>query len=341
MTNIITGLQVTGGLHIGNYFGSIKPMALKSSTVEDQNNMFLMVADLHSLTAEIDYNNFYEEIITSIKIYLASGYAASKSNINLFRQSHVLAHSQLNWYLSCFAYFGELSRMTQFKDKSNQNETNINLGLFAYPVLMTADILLYDAEYVPVGEDQRQHIELARNLSIRINNKFKQEIFTVPLTVEKQLEYFKQVRQLRIRSLVDPMKKMSKSSSDLKSKILLFDTPEIATKKIMSATTDLLESINYNWETQPGISNLMDIMSLTSGRDLDEIIKTYSGQTRYGDFKKDVAKAVCEFLIDFQAKFNQIDDEMVKSALEKGEENANNLANRTLLRFEKALGLRK
>jgi tryptophanyl-tRNA synthetase len=342
--NILTGLQPTGALHIGNYFGAIMPMADKSRKLQAEDNMYMMAADLHALTIELDYTKFYDQIIQNLKLYIASGFAVDKPNVNLFRQSFVPAHSELAWLLSCFSYFGEMSRMTQFKDKSSQHGNNINVGLLSYPILMAADILLYDALYVPVGEDQQQHIELARNLAIRLNNKFNPQIskdlFVVPESYDKQNQFFALEKPLRIKSLTDPTKKMSKSSPDTKSKLLLSDVPTDGAKKIMGATTDTLGQINYNPESQPGITNLMDILGLITDTDIEQVKKEWTGNTRYGDFKKHVAGAVEAFLVNLQSNLSNVTNQDVELALKKGETNANIKANQTLLRVQKTLGLR-
>jgi tryptophanyl-tRNA synthetase len=339
--NIVTGLQPTGELHIGNYFGALEPMKNKINSLTSKDNFYLMVVDLHALTIEIDYANYYKQILENLRVYLASGINLKNGNVHLFRQSHISAHSELNWLLSCFTYFGEMSRMTQFKDKSKENNSNINCGLFSYPILMASDILLYDAPWVPVGEDQRQHLELARDIAIRINNKFNSDIFTVPENYSKQLEFFKQDNPLRIRSLSNPDKKMSKSSDDLKSKILLSDKPEDANRKIMSATTDNLSNINWDYQNQAGITNLMQILALTESKTVEEIKKDWIGTARYGDFKKVVANSISNFLSNYQDRLSKITTNDVLHSLSTGEIQANLQAKHTLLRFQKYLGLRK
>ena len=341
MTNILTGLQATGTLHIGNYFGSIKQLIQKSNNLNPEDNIYLFVPDLHSLTIDIDHDSFYEAVLDNIRIYLASGLDTNKPNICTFRQSRVPAHAQMQWFLSCYAYFGQISKMTQFKDKSQDNNQNINVGLFTYPILMAGDIFLYDAEYVPIGQDQTQHLELARDLAIRFNNKFNLPVFTVPKSTKEQNLYFGMEKPLNILSLTDPTKKMSKSSPDQNSKILLTDSVQITTKKIMSSTTDSLQSINWDWENQPGITNLLQILILVSGQTKEEIMAIWQGCTRYGDLKKAVASQVCIFLEEFQIKYNSITDEDIINAVEKGEKVANKQAELVLTRVKKALGLIK
>ena len=231
--------------------------------------------------------------------------------------------------------------MTQFKDKSKKHSDNINAGLFTYPVLMAADILLYDATYVPVGEDQFQHLELTRNLATRFNHKYG-EIFTIPLATAEQAKAMGQAdgKGIRIRDLVNPEKKMSKSTPGENSKIMLTDTPEHARKKIMSATTDSFSEIKYDMFNQPGISNLLQIESLISGLPLQDVISTWAGETRYGDLKAKVADSVAGFLEDFQAKVAAISDAEVIELLTVGEAHARRVASAKLLEVQKALGLR-
>lgn len=341
MTNILTGLQATGTLHIGNYFGSIKQLVQKSNTLHPEDNLYLFVPDLHSLTVDIDHTKFYDAVLDNIRIYLASGLDTTKPNICTFRQSRVPAHTQMQWFLSCYSYFGQISKMTQFKDKSSDNNQNINVGLFTYPILMAGDIFLYDAEYVPLGYDQTQHLELARDLAIRFNNKFDQPVLTVPKSIKDQNIYFGMDKPLNILSLTNPLKKMSKSSTDLSSKILLTDSPQIATKKIMSATTDSLELINWDWDNQPGITNLLQILSLVTDTPTAQIIAKWRGQTRYGDLKKEVAFSIGQFLTEFQIKYKAVTDEEILQAVTKGEAIANLQAEIVLTRVKKVLGLIK
>jgi tryptophanyl-tRNA synthetase len=213
------------------------------------------------------------------------------------------------------------------------------MGLFNYPVLMAADILLYNAKYIPVGEDQFQHIEITRDIATRFNNKFG-DVFTVPEATRAQTQFIERDTGLRIRSLTDPTKKMSKSSTDEKSKILLIDDPELAAKKIMSATTDSLASIHFDWDTQPGITSLLQILSLLTGRPQADVNAEWEGNERYGDFKKVVADAVRSFLVDFQTRYNAITDEQLIAKLEESERALTPVANATLLRAQQAVGLR-
>jgi tryptophanyl-tRNA synthetase len=233
---------------------------------------------------------------------------------------------------------GELNRMTQYKEKG-EGKTSINVGIFDYPVLMAADILLYSAEYVPVGEDQFQHIELARNIATRFNHRFG-EVFTVPVKTAEQVKFMGVSDGIRIRDLLNPEKKMSKSTKAENSKIMLDDTPERAAKKIMSATTDSIGKIKYDMWAQPGVSNLLQIEALVTDTPLSEVTAAWAGETSYGELKRKVADSVSKMLTDFQAKLAQIPDEQVFELLEKGEKYANEVAGAKLLEAQKAFGLR-
>ncbi|NTW61638.1 tryptophan--tRNA ligase [Candidatus Saccharibacteria bacterium] len=304
---------------------------------EYQINMF--VPDLHSFTTPVDHTKLYRNTLNNLKYFIAAGLSLDNPDTYIYRQSYIPAHSELTWILDCFTYFGEMSRMTQFKEKSSEHSESVTVGLFNYPVLMAADILLYGARYVPVGEDQFQHLEIARDIAIRFNNKFG-DIFTIPEDTKVQTQFIKRDSGLRIRSLTNPLKKMSKSSDDEKSKILLIDSPEVASKKIMSATTDSIGVINFDWENQPGITSLLQMMSMLTHRPQAEVNAEWTGKTSYGEFKKAVADAVSAFLVDFQAKFNSITDEQLITKLEQSERDLTPIANATLLRAQQAVGLR-
>jgi tryptophanyl-tRNA synthetase (EC 6.1.1.2) len=269
---------------------------------------------------------------------LASGVDYSKDNVFLYRQSQIPAHSELAWILSCFGYYGELQRMIQFKEKAKQQRQNVSVGLFTYPILMAADILLYNADYVPVGEDQKQHLELTRDLAIRFNNKFG-DVFVVPKPWSEQLEFTKRTEGVKIYSLTDPTKKMSKSITDPKGTILLTDDPELAAKKILSATTDALGQINWDWDKQPGITNLLQIYSLLKGISKEETIAMWQGQTQYKNFKQEVADLVQTFLMNLQAKFAQISDSEAEAILNQGASKAAIIAKQTLTKVQKVVGL--
>lgn len=335
----MTGIRANEEPTIGNYLGAFLPMVqMQQKYAEDyQINMF--VPDLHSFTTPIDHSRLYEQTLHNLKYYVAAGLDTNSANTYIYRQSYIPAHSELTWILDCFTYMGEMNRMTQFKEKSGKNNESVTVGLFNYPVLMAADILLYNAKWVPVGEDQFQHLEIARDIATRFNNKFG-EIFTIPASTEEQSKFINRDSGLRVRSLTDPYKKMSKSSDDDKSKILLSDTPDIAKKKIMSATTDSIGQINFDWQSQPGITNLLQLLSLFSGQNQDEVNKQWVGQTQYGNLKKAVAEATATFLEEFQTKYTELSDEDILSTLERSESAMKDAANQTLHKVQVAVGLR-
>lgn len=337
---ILTGLRANNDLQIGNYFGAMLPIIdmAKSRSSEYQVNMF--IPDLHSFTTPIDHSELQAQILHNARLYAAAGLPLDDDNIHLYRQSYVPAHSELTWILDCFTGFGEMSRMTQFKDKSAKlGDTQISMGLFNYPVLMAADILLYDAKYVPVGDDQTQHLEFARDIAERMNNRFG-ELFVVPEPVAKQHEFFGKDQGLRIMDLVNPTKKMSKSDETGKGVIFLGDMPEAAAKKIMSATTDDKASVKYDPAEQPGISNLLDILALLRSKPVAEVAAEYAGMERYGDFKKIVAGEMQQFLTDFQSRLARVDDTALMTKLVASEHAMNKQAGATLYRVQQAVGLR-
>lgn len=361
---ILTGLRANNDLQIGNYFGAMLPIIdmAKNRSHDYQINMF--IPDLHSFTTPIDHSQLQEQIMHNARLYAAAGLPLDNDNIYLYRQSYVPAHSELTWILDCFTGFGEMSRMTQFKDKSkkidepaylttetgealntesgeklNINNNSTSVGLFNYPVLMAADMLLYDAKYVPVGDDQTQHLEFARDIAERMNNRFG-GLFTVPEPVKKQHEFFGKDQGLRIMDLVNPTKKMSKSDETGKGVIFLGDSPDVAAKKIMSATTDDKASVQYDPTGQPGISNLLDILALLRGVPAITVAAEFTGMDKYGDFKRVVAGEMGKFLSDFQARLENIDETSLLAKLTASEKTMNQQANATLLRTQRAVGLR-
>ncbi|HEU5121980.1 MAG TPA: tryptophan--tRNA ligase [Candidatus Saccharimonadales bacterium] len=337
---VLTGLRANNDLTIGNYFGAILPMIDMATTRSDDFTINLFIPDLHSFTTPIDHNQLYDQILHNARLYVAAGLPLDNDNIHIYRQSHVPAHSELTWILDCFTGFGEMSRMTQFKDKSTSiGDERVSVGLFNYPVLMAADILLYNAEYVPVGDDQTQHLEFTRDIAERLNKRFG-EIFTVPKSVKEQHEFFGKDQGLRIKDLQDPNKKMSKSDESGKGVIFLGDAPDIAAKKIMNATTDDKASIHYDQANQPGISNLLEILALLRHTPLASIIQEFEGQSRYGDFKTVVAKEVATFLEGFQARLTSTNDNVILKKLEASEIAVGETANATLHRAQQAVGLR-
>lgn len=336
MKTILTGIRSNSVLTLGNYLGALLPMVRLANKHSADYNINIFVPDLHSIISDID-GDLRENIVRTIKYYLAAGLEVN-DNVHIYRQSYVPAHSELCWILNCIATMGETSRMIQYKEKSKGQES-CNVGIFDYPILMAADILLYDATYVPIGEDQFQHIELTRNLAMRFNHKFG-EIFTVPAKTADQIKFMGVSDGIRIRDLLNPEKKMSKSTKAENSKILLDDDPAKAAKKIMSATTDSLAKVKFDMFNQPGVSNLLQIRALVSGTPLQDVISEWVGETRYGTLKQAVADGVAQMLKEFQDRMANISDEQVYDLLEKGEKYANGVANAKLLEVQKAFRLR-
>lgn len=331
---ILTGLRANNDLHIGNYFGALMPMVDMARLRSGEFEVNLMMADLHSFNVPVDHKTLHRQILDNVKAYVAAGLPLEHTSVRVFRESYVPAHSELAVILSNFCGFGEISRMTQFKDKSAKLGANrVSAGLFNYPVLMAADILLYGAKYVPVGDDQTQHLEFTRDIAQRMNVKFG-DLFVVPDPVKKQHEFFGKDQGLRVRDLVDPTKKMSKSDDTGKGVIFLTDSPEVARKKIMSATTDSVGEVKRDYQKQPGISNLLDILELLGGD------QKHEGQKEYGPLKTSVADRVSDFLTDFQSSLAKVDDEMVLAKLESSEKDMHEQANQTLAKVQKAIGLR-
>ena len=336
---ILTGIRSNEEPTIGNYLGAIVPIVEMQRQFAGKYQINMFVPDLHSFTTPTNHESLYRNTLNNLKYFIASGLDLDNPDTFIYRQSYIPAHSELTWILDCFTYVGEMSRMTQFKEKSSEHKESVTMGLLNYPVLMAADILLYGAKYIPVGEDQFQHLEITRDIAIRFNNKFG-DIFVVPESTEVQTAFIKRDNGLRIRSLTNPNKKMSKSSDDSKSKILLIDNPDVAAKKIMGATTDSVGSIHFDWDNQPGITSLLQILALLSRRDQSEVNREWEGKESYGDFKKAVAEAVRNFLTDFQSKFDSISDEQLLAKLEQSERDLMPVANATLLRAQQAVGLR-
>lgn len=336
---ILTGVRANEEPTLGNYLGAFVPMVEMQRQYAGEYQINMFVPDLHSFTTPIDHSSLYANTLHNLKYFIAAGLDIDQPDTFIYRQSFIPAHSELTWILDCFTYVGEMGRMTQFKEKSAEHTESVTMGLMNYPVLMTADILLYNAQYVPVGEDQFQHLEITRDIATRFNNKFG-AVFTVPEETKKQTEFMHRDKGLRIRSLTDPTKKMSKSSPDDRSKILLSDDPAVAAKKIMGATTDSIGRVQRDWDTQPGISSLIQIAALLRGVSEEAILEEWEGSDRYGDFKKMVAEVVENFLITFHERYNAISDEELVSKLEANEVAMSEVANRTLLRAQQAVGLR-
>lgn len=337
---ILTGLRANNDLTIGNYFGGMLPIIDMAKQRSDDYQINMFIPDLHSFTTPIDHSKLHDQIMHAARLFTAAGLPLDNDSINLYRQSYIPAHSELTIILNSFTGMGEMNRMTQFKDKSGGiGDERVSVGLFDYPVLMAADILLYGASYVPVGEDQTQHLEFTRDIAERMNGRFG-EIFTVPKSAPEQHTFFGKDQGLRIKDLQDPTKKMSKSDESGKGVIFLSDDPSEAAKKVMSATTDNLASVNFDREGQPGISNLLEILALLRGVALGDVVQEFQGQSRYGDFKAVVAEEVKTFLIDFQARLAETNDAAIIEKLEASEAAMAISANETLLRAQRAVGLR-
>ena len=322
---ILSGIQPTGTFTLGNYIGAVRNWA----KLQDEFDCLYMVADLHALTVRQDPAALRRHSREAAAMILASGVDPKRSI--LFVQSHVPAHTQLNWIFCCNAQFGELSRMTQFKDKSAKHADNINGGLFTYPALMAADILLYQADIVPVGADQKQHLEITRDIAARFNGIYG-NVFTVPDA------YIPKTGAARVMSLQDPSRKMSKSDPNPKGTIYLTDAPETIMKKFKSAVTDSEMCVRYA-EGKDGINNLMTIYSAVTGDSLEKIESDFAGKG-YGDFKKAVGEAVVAELEPFQKKYNEIiaDKQYLKECQQKGAEKALRVSSRTLGKVMKKVG---
>lgn len=324
MKRVFSGVQPTGNIHIGNYLGALRQFV----ELQDDNECIYCIVDLHSITVPQDPKELRKHILDVASLYLAVGIDPKKSII--FVQSDVSGHSELSWILTCSAYTGELSRMTQFKDKSRGRES-APAGLFMYPVLMAADILLYDADIVPVGNDQKQHIELCRDLAQRVNHKYK-DTFVVP-----DGRFLKS--GARIMALDDPTSKMSKSAENIHSRISLLDVDNKIKKSIMRATTDSDGEIRFDVENKPGISNLLNIYSAFSGEDIDNIVAKYSGKG-YGDFKKDLVGITQEALAPIKKNFDEIrESQELIDILREGAEKAGAIAEKTMKRVKKNFGI--
>lgn len=335
--NILTGLQANNNLHIGNYFGAVLPMVKSFERLSADDKYFYFAPNLHSFTTNIDHTQLYQNTLNNIRLLLASGIPCDDTRVYLYRQSRIAAHSELAWALQCFTYYGEASRMTQFKDKSAKHQ-NFTVGLLTYPVLMAADILLYDAEYIPLGLDQKQHLELTRDICERFNNRFGQT-FVLPKAWDEQMKYFQTGKGIKILSLSDPSKKMSKSDNDNKGCVFLEDKPEEAYKKIMSSATDSLSNVKYDPINQAGISNLLLILSFVREKSIELVEQEFLGQTQYGPFKKIVAQELADFLGEFNKNLESITDQQIENILLEHEEKTRQIANKKLAEVYKKLGL--
>lgn len=321
---IFSGAQPTGQLHIGNYLGAIKNWV----ALQDEYDAFYCIVNLHAITLPQDPEILRKATLDLARIYLAAGVDASRSTI--FIQSDVPEHAELTWVLSCIARMGELERMTQFKDKGKGNTERAGVGLFTYPVLMAADILLYQTDLVPVGQDQKQHLELCRDLAERFNRDYG-ETFKLPDPYIPPIG-------ASIKSLQDPEKKMSKSDENLNGSIFLLDDADTVTKKIKRAVTDSGTTIEFD-ESRPAISNLLAIYQLLTGKTPEECVAHFDGKG-YGAFKSELAESVVEFLRPFQERVKEFDDEALLRILKPGAERAREIAQKTLSDVYAAMGIR-
>ncbi len=321
---MLTGLKPTGSLTLGNYIGSISQMVKN----QDEYKNYLFVADMHAITVPTDREELHKNIKDFIALYLACGIEPTKNTIYI--QSDIPYIPSISWLLECNTYYGELSRMIQFKEKSKKN-ANFSVGLLTYPVLMATDILVVDADCVPVGIDQKQHVELTRDIAIRFNNKYG-EVFKVPEPKVTEVG-------TKIMDLVDPTKKMSKTEENPKGVIGLLDSLEVARKKIMSATTDSEMSVRYDPENKPGISNLINIYAALTNLTIKEIEAKFEG-CNYGEFKRNVADVVCEFLAKIQKRYNElINSHELDEILANGAREVSELAKKKYEVMKKAIGL--
>ncbi len=322
---LFSGVQPSGNLTIGNYIGALKNWV----DLQTKYNCLFSLVDLHTITVRQDPKEFHQHCYDALAIYLAIGLDPEKNTI--FLQSHVPAHSQLAWVLNCHAYVGELGRMTQFKDKSKKNESNINVGLFTYPVLMAADILLYQTNLVPVGADQKQHVEIARDLALRFNNIYG-KVFAVPEAYHPPLG-------ARIMSLQEPTKKMSKSDADSNATIFLLDSPDVILNKFKRAVTDSGKDICLDVTNKPGVTNLLTIWSVVTGKSVDQLVVEMQGQG-YGKLKNAVAESLIELLRPMQKRYQELrsDQSYLNSVLKLGAERAEKIARPTLEKAYETVG---
>lgn len=324
---VFSGAQPSGELSIGNYMGALRQWV----QMQDDYHCIYCIVDQHAITVRQDAAALRKATLDTLALYLACGIDPEKSTI--FVQSHVPEHAQLSWVLNCYTYFGELSRMTQFKDKSSRYAENINAGLFDYPVLMAADILLYQTQQVPVGEDQKQHLELSRDIAQRFNAIYG-DIFKIP-------EPFIPKSGARVMSLLEPTKKMSKSDDNRNNVIGLLEEPKAVVKKIKRAVTDSDEPpvVRYDVKNKPGVSNLLDILSGVTGQSVTELESAFEGQM-YGHLKGAVAEAVSGMLTDLQARYHHFrnDEVLLNKIMKEGAEKASAQAKQTLDKVYEAIG---
>ena len=325
MKRVFSGVQPSGMIHIGNYSAMQNFVRLQD---DPENECFYCIVDLHSITVPQDPKELYNHSLELAALYVAIGLDPTKST--LFLQSHVPAHAELAWLLQCNSYMGELNRMTQFKDKSQKVQSVTN-GLYSYPILMAADILVYDTNYVPVGNDQKQHLELTRDIAIRFNNRYG-DTFIVPDGIYPKVG-------ARIMSLDDPTAKMSKSNPNEFSKIGLLESESKIKKSIMRATTDSEMEIRLDWDEKPGVSNLLTLYSVFGKLPIEEVEKKYAGQG-YGTLKKELVGVVIDYLAPIKQRYNELkgSDEL-KKILMDGAEHANDISSEVVKRVKDKIGL--
>jgi len=322
---ILSGIQPSGAMTLGTYLGALKNWA----AMAEEFDCYYMIVDMHAITVRQNPAELRKTQLSQLATYIACGLDPDKNT--LFIQSHVPAHAQLGWVLNCYTMFGELSRMTQFKEKSARNSENINAGLFTYPALQAADILLYQADYVPVGEDQKQHIELTRDVAVRFNGIYG-DVFKLPEPYIPKIG-------ARIMDLQTPVNKMSKSAIDDGGCVLILDKPEDIMRSFKRAVTDSETSVRYDTENKPGISNLIQIYSACTGRSFDAIESEFAGKG-YGDFKICVGEAVVETLRPIREEAQRLiaDKAHLESSYKLGAEKASRSAGRTLRKVYKKIG---
>lgn len=329
MKTIVSGIQPSGKMTLGNYLGAIKNFVELQNSQEEQ-DFLVFVADLHAITVPQDPKELRQNIRSLVAVYLACGLDPNK--VTLFIQSEVPQHAELGYLLQTMTYIGELERMTQYKDKMIKQVSGVSSALLTYPVLMAGDILLYNADFVPVGEDQKQHLELTRNLAQRFNSRFS-DTFKVPVPL------ISKTGSAKIMSLQDPTKKMSKSDPIEKACIFLLDDLNIIKKKIASAVTDSDGTIKYDPINKPGISNLLTIMSCATNKSFETLEQEFIN-SGYGDFKKAVGEAVCNMLEPIQKRYNElINSDEIDKVLDAGKEKAMYLANKTLRKVKRKMGI--
>ena len=322
---MLSGIKPSGQLTLGNYIGALRRFV----EYQDEYEMYVFIANLHSITVYQEAKELKQNLTDAVALYLAAGLDPNQATI--FLQTDVLEHAQLGFIMSCNTYLGEMNRMTQYKDKVAKGETGLTVGFYTYPTLMAADILLYDADYVPVGEDQKQHVEIARDIAERFNSRYG-KTFNLPEPLIAKVG-------ARIMSLSEPTKKMSKSDENEKGCIFLLDKPEVARKKIMSAVTDSIGVVQFDPVNQPGVSNLLTIISALTGESIDSLVNQHR-DSGYGDLKKNCAEVVCAELEKIQTKYQEIlASNQIEAILQQGKEKCQKIASKKLCQVQQKVGL--